>query len=379
VKFLPLIWAGLRRKSGRSILILAQVIIAFTLFGVLQGLTTGIKQAVNASHADRLYVSSRLRMGAPLPIAVMARLQEIPGVVATAFRFPFGGTYQNSTQGIPVVATDVDSFVAMYPEIKVDPAQVRALRQTQDGVIVGGETMRKYGWKVGQRITLQSPLQRKDGTRNWAFDILGSFENSDQPDSALPIIANYRYVSESLPAQSNTIALATVRIADPTHASQIEQAIDSQFANSSNETLTQSEHELAQSQVASLGDLDTLAHRITGAAFFVLLFATGALMMQSFRERTAELAVLKTVGFSDSLVMAMILAETALLCVGGAAIGLWIATRILVLARSYIGVGSVPAVVAAMGFAFAFSLALAGGAIPAWSGLRLRVVDALRR
>jgi len=377
VKFLPLIWAGIRRKSGRAILILAQVIIAFTLFGVLQGLNTGIKQAVAATHADRLYVSSRLRLGAPLPMSILGQLQTTPGVTLTTYRYMLPGTYQHATQSVPVVATDVDTFLAMYPEIKIDPAQARAMRETQDGALVGGETMRKYGWKVGQRITLQSPLQRKDGSGNWAFDILGAWENTEQPDSALPIIANYRYVNESLPAQRDTIGLATVRIADPERVSQLEQAIDSQFANSPNETLTQSEHELAQSQVASLGDLDAVVHRITAAAFFVLLFATGALMMQSFRERTPELAVLKTVELSDALVKALILAETAALCIGGAALGLWIAARILVLARSYIGLGSVPVVVMAAGVGCAVLLALAGGAIPAWRGLRLRVVDAL--
>lgn len=238
--------------------------------------------------------------------------------------------------------------------------------------------MRQYGWKVGQRIALKSPLLRKDGSGDWPFDIRGTYEDTEQEDSSQLLISNYSYVNQSLPAaQQNTIALAMVRIADPTRASAVEQAIDSQFANSSQETLTQSEHELAQSQVASLGDLDAVVHRITAAAFFVLLFATGALMMQSFRERTPELGVLKTVGFSDSLVMALILAETAVLCVGGAVVGLWIAARILVLARSYIGLGSVPVIVMVLGFACAVLLALAGGAIPAWRGLRLRVVDAL--
>lgn len=377
MKYFPLVWAGLLRKSGRAILILAQVIIAFTLFGVLQGLSSGVKQAVSATHADRLYVGSRLRLGAPIPISVLEQLRATPGITGTTFRFTFGGTYQRATQSVPVIATDVDSFLDMYPELKVDPAQVRAMQQIQDGAVVGVDTMRTFGWKVGQRITLQAPLTRKDGSGNWPFEIVGTYQNSEQEDQALIILANYRYVNESLSGQRDTIAVATVRISDPASASVVEHAIDSHFANSANETLTQSEHELAQSQVASLGDLDAVVHRITAAAFFVLLFATGALMMQSFRERTPELGVLKTVGFSDRLVMALILAETSLVCLGGAAFGLWIASRILVLARTYIGIGSVPAVVVALGFGSAVLLALAGGAIPAWRGLRLRVVDAL--
>lgn len=378
VKFLPLVWAGIWRKPGRAFLILAQVFIAFTLFGVLQGLNGAIKQAVASSHADRLYVGSRLRFGTPLPMSMMARLQSTPGVVGTSYRFMFGGSYQKATQNVPIAATDVDTFLSMYPEVRAEPADVRErMRQTQDGAIVGGVTMRKYGWKVGQRITLQAPLPRKTGSRDWTFQIVGTNENTEQPDSAIVIIANYRYINESQAGQPDTVAFATVRIADPRQASQVEEAIDRQFANSPNETLTQSELELAQSQVENLGDLDVVVHRITGVTFFVLLFATGALMMQSIRERTPELAVLKTVGFSDLLVMVLILAETLALCIGGAGLGLWIASRILPLARAYIGLGSLPLAVAVEGLIFAALLALAGGAIPALRGMRLRVVDAL--
>jgi putative ABC transport system permease protein len=378
VKYIPLVWAGLRRKRGRSILIVLQVIIAFTLFGVLQGLNSGVQKALDSTHADRLYVSSRLRLGTPLPMAMLSRIQSTPGVVATTFRFQFGATYQNDTAGFPMIGTDVDSFVAMYPEqFQVSKSAQQAMAQTQDGALVGAETMRRFGWKIGQRVTVQAGVMRKDGTRNWPFDIVGTFQNPDQPDSALAIVLNYRYVNESLPANRDTFALATVRIGDISRTAAIEQAIDALFANSPNETLTQSEHELAESQVANLGDLGAVVHRITAATFFVLLFATGALMMQSIRERTPELAVLKTIGFSDKLVMALILCETAVLCVGGAAIGLGLASRILPLANRFIGIAHVPGIVFAIGFASAVVLALAGGSIPAWRGLRLRIVDAL--
>jgi len=378
MKFLPLVWAGIRRKPGRSFLILAQVIIAFTLFGALQGLNGAIKQTVASSHADRLYVGSRLRFGTPLPISIMARLQSPSGVIGTTYRFSFGGSYQRATQSFPIAGTDVDSFLSMYPEYKCEPANVREeMKRTQDGALVGAETMRKYGWKIGQRVTLQSPLPRKTGSHDWSFQIVGSYVNTDVPDQSLLIITNYRYINESQAGQPDTMAFAVVRIADPRQASQVQEAIDRQFANSPNETLTQSEQELAQSQIESLGDLDVVVHRITAATFFVLLFATGALMMQSIRERTPELAVLKTVGFSDRLVMVLILVETVLLCLTGAALGLWIASRLLLLARDFTGLGSFPFIVALEGLLCAVALALAGGAIPALRGMRLRVVDAL--
>jgi putative ABC transport system permease protein len=383
VKFIPLIWAGIRRKRSRSILILLQVIIAFALFGVLQGLTSGVNHAIAATHADRLYVASKLDLGDPLPISIVEWVKKVPGVVVVAPRYQFGASYQRPEQGVPICATDVDSFLAAYPEDKVDPAQQRAMRQLQDGVIVGIGTMHKYGWKVGQRVTLQSSPQmlRRDGTNNWPFEIVGTWVDGDDEsdDNSQLLIVNYRYVDESLPTGPgrDTMNLAVLRIADPARATQVEQKIDTEYANSSNETLTQSEHELLQSEVANFGDIDTVAHRIVGATFLVLLFATGALMMQSIRERTPELAVLKTVGFSDRSVMLLILGETLVLCLVGAAVGLSLGMRLLPVAREQIGTITVPPVVFAIGFACAVVLALAGGATAAWRGLRLRVVDAL--
>jgi putative ABC transport system permease protein len=381
MKFIPLVWAGLRRKLSRSILILAQVIIAFTLFGVLQGLTSGINHAIASTHPDRLYVGSKMNLGVPVPIAIVDWVKAIPGVIGIAPRYQFGATYQRPTQGVGICATDVDAFFAMYPEDVIDPAQQRAMRQVQDGVIVGIGTLHKYGWKVGQRVTLQSQLPRKDGTGNWTFDIVGTWKSreGDNEDDAQMLITHYTYVNESLPIGTarDTMNLAVMRIADPARLSSIEQKIDSQYSNSSNETLTQSEQELVQAEVSNFGDIDTVAHRIVGATLFVLLFATGALMMQSIRERTPELAVLKTVGFSDWGVMLLILAETFVLCLVGAGVGLLLGVHLLPAARDQIGTVTVPPSVYATGIAFAVVLALAVGAMAGWRGLRLRVVDAL--
>jgi putative ABC transport system permease protein len=381
VKYLTLVWPGIRRKGGRSVLILLQVVIAFALFGVLQGLAGAVKHAIASTHVDRLYVGSKVNIGLPLPIAILEWLKTVPGVVGIAPQFQFGANYQRPEQGVSILATDVDSYLAIYTEDKVDPSQQRAMQQTQDGAIVGIGTLHKFGWKIGQRVTLQSSLNRVDGTGNWTFDIVGTWKNSEaanEDDSQL-LITHYRYVNESLPAGPgrDTLNLAVLRITDPERASEIEQKIDARYANSANETLTQSERELAEAQLANFGDINSVANRIVGAAFFVLLFATGALMTQSIRERTPELAVLKTVGFTDRSVMMLIFAETLVLCLVGAAIGLWLGARLLIVARSFTGTLTVPLLVYAVGFACAVVLALAGGAMAAWRALRLRVADAL--
>lgn len=382
MKFIPLVWAAIRRKFSRSILILAQIVIAFALFGALQGLTSGVNRAIAAAQADRLYVASKLDQRGALPMSIVEWLKTVPGVRDVTFRYQFNSSYQRPEQRVPICATDVDSFLAVYAPSKVTPASARsAMRQVQDGAIVGIGTMHKYGWKVGQRVTLQSKLKRTDGTGNWTFNIVGTWGSTEKSDEEGPqlLIANYGYVNESLPEgpARDTFKFAVLRIDDPTRAGQVKEMIDSRYENSPHETLTQSEQELAEVNLRRLGDLNTVAHRIVGATFFVLLFATGALMMQSIRERTLELAVLKTLGFSDRRVMALILAETLVLYLAGAAIGLWLGTLLLPVARESIGNITVPPSVFALGFACAVALAVAGGAVAAWRGLRLRVADAL--
>src|SRR6185312_12669179 len=235
VKFLPLIWAGIRRKLSRSILILAQVIIAFTLFGVLQGMSSAVQHILDSTHGDRLYVSNRLRFGFPLPISLVERLESTPGVAGVAYQFRFGGTYQRADQQVPVAATDVASYLPMFPELQLQQAQaLQAMQHTRDGALVGGETMRKYGWKVGQRITLQAPLPQKNRSADWAFEIVGSYENTDNPDQGIVLVANYKYIDESLAAQTDTITFANVHITDPKQAGSVEEAVDRQFANSPN-------------------------------------------------------------------------------------------------------------------------------------------------
>jgi len=379
LKFIPLVWAGIWRKRGRSILILAQTLIAFTLFGVLQGLNVGIRHLVEKTHADRLYVSSKVSLAEPLPMSLAERIRPVPGVLAVAQRMQFGGIYQKPSQPVAITATDPATFFRMAPELQVTPAQgLTDLQNTLSGALVGADALRELGWKVGERVSVQTGVARKDGSRSWTFQIVGSIRNIEAPDQQQSgVIVNYRYVNEGRASGADRVGLFEILIDDPRHAAQIGHDIDQLFANSPNETLTQSEHELITSQLSRAADLDYIVHRITAAAFFVLLFATGALMMQSIRERTPELAVLKTVGYADSRVMLLILAETTALCLAGALLGLGIASRVLPLARNFIGIASISADVLLVGALIAIALALAAGSIPAWRGLRLRVADAL--
>ncbi len=379
MKYLFLVWSGIWRKRTRAALILLQVTIAFTLFGVLQGVDTGINQAISKTHANRMYVLSRVSSGDLLPFALLSEIQRVPGVAAVTYQSGFGGNYQNPDQQVGANAVDVASFAHIFPEVVIPPAQLEALGRTRSGAVVGDELARRYGWKIGQRIPVQSPLAQRNGSRDWSFDIVGFFTQSEDPERANYLIINYAYLNETREANRDMVSAFVVQIDDPKRSASIGHAIDTLFANSPHETRTQSESDFASNQVRRIGDIGFLAHAVTAAAFFALLFATGALMMQTIRERTPELAVLKTVGFADRHVMALILAEALVSCLLGAAIGLGIAALLLPRAKQLIGVGSLPGAVVVAGIVSAILLALVSGAIPAWRGLRLQVATALSK
>ncbi len=377
MKYLPLVWAGIWRKTSRAVLMLLQIASAFLLFGLLQGLNSGIKQAISRAHSDRLYVGSSVSLGVPVPISLLPQIKAVPGVKYVSPLVQFPAIYQTQGQGIPMNGVDPEAFFGMFADYEVPKAAVEALRNNRTGVILGSIPAKRYKLKVGDRLVLQSQVPRKDGTNAWAFDILGIFDVPDQPNGANAAVVNFDYLNEARLADRDT-ALLYIALADsPAHASAVAKAIDAAFANSTHETRTQSEGDLVSSQIQRIADIDLIVGGIIGAVFFALLLATGALMMQSMRERVPELAVLKTLGFSDRLVMGLILAEAILFCVFSAMVGLGIAAIILPAARTLIGLTSMPAVVFLAGSGFAVALAVIGGSVPAWRGLKLQVAEAL--
>ncbi len=377
MKYLPLVWAGIWRKRSRAVLMLLQIASAFALFGLLEGFNSGIKQAIAAARGDRLYVGSNVSLGVPLPISLLGRISATPGVMALTARSGLPAIYQLPTQQVGIVGADAKAWFVVYDEFKASQEAIDALDKTRTGVIVGTVTMQKYQWKVGDRVTFQSPVPKTDGSRDWAFDIVGTFDRPDDPASATQLICNFGYLNESRLTERDTTQIFVLRIDSPANANTVVAAVDSASANSDHETRTQSEGDLFASQVQQIGDLDYIARSIIAAVFFALLFATGALMMQSTRERMPELAVLKTVGFSDRLVVGLIISEAVTFCVFSAGVGLALASFLLPLARQLVGRVPMPNAVLVVGVVFAVLLGLIGAAVPAWRGMKLEVADAL--
>jgi len=378
VKYLPLIWSGIWRKPGRTVLVFLQVAVAFALFGLLQGMKSGVDRAVANTRADVLFVGSAGIGGAPLPLSHLERLKSLPGMKDVSFADGFLGTYQKPNQAVFVLAIPPTKlWLTLTPEIfLVLPKDLDALEKTRDGALITADIGKKYGWHIGDRIPLNSNTLKSDGSGTWSFQIVGMFTDHE-PGEAGFIVANYDYLNESRVTNKDTVRNFYALISEPKDAALMSDRIDHTFANSSNETTTASFQEGAQQQMRSIGDLNFLIRSVISAVLLALLFSITTIRMQTIRERTPELAVLKTLGFTDRSIFLMIVGESVLICMVAALVGIVLATGVFPYTAKFIPGLSMPLSVVGFGLIGAILVALITAAPPASRAARLQVVDAL--
>lgn len=372
MKFLGLIWAGIWRKKGRTVLTLLSIVNAFLIFGLLQGLASGIDRVSRMSDAAVMMTFSRVSQIEPLPMGHAAQIRTVPGVVAVTPMVIFTSTYQTPTQFVPAIAVNVDEYLTVYPNVKVSETQRQAMRSNRNGVLVSSAMAQRYGWKLGQTVPLRSVLwANRDGSGTWPVKVVGLLGKGP------PMLVNYAYVDEGRTQATGTASFFLLKTKDPKAAETIGGAVDRLFANSPYETRTVTPRQMVQSQIKQIGDIALVINSIVGALFFALLFSVGAVMTQSMRERIPELAVLKTLGFTDVGILGLLLAETVVFCLFSAGIGLAGAEALFPLIKKSIGFDAAAGPILFAGLGFALALAIICGLPPAVRAMRLQIVDAL--
>lgn len=380
MKYFRLVWAGLWRKKIRTVFTMISVVIAFLLFGLLQGINQGFGTALENLDVDRLYVSARLSMTEGMPISYLNRIRSVPGVRAVSMWAYFGGYFREARTPIPAFATDATELFKVYKEIDIRPEYIEAMEKTRTGVLVSEALAAEHGWKVGDHIPIGTSIwTNKDGSNTWEFDVVGTFDASAYGAGFPAFYLNYSYFDEARAFGAGQVHYYIVSVEDPTQADRISREIDDMFVNAAVETRTQTESAMAQSQLKQLGDINFIANAIVGAVLFTLLFLTANTMMQSVRERTSELAVLKTLGYSDTKVLTLVLVEALLLCLFAALLGIGLAAMVFEspTLQKLFGDFSMPSIVALMGLGIAVLLAFVSGFPPAWRARQLNIVDAL--
>ena len=384
MKFLPLIFANLRRKWWRTLFTLLAIVVAFSLYGVLMSVRVALDQGVAAANADRLIVRQKVSLIQPLPLAYQSRLEKIDGVVAVAHANWFGGIYQDPKNFFPQIVVDPEQYLKLFPEFVLPDAEKKAWFADRTGAIVGRSTAKRFGFKVGDRVPIQGTFNRKaEGPNVWEFTIDGIYDGGAENTDTSQFLFHFDYLNEAKAGPKDLVGWYVVRISDPAKASEISDRIDATFANSEYETKTATEQAFAQSFADQIGNIAAIVTAIVTAVFFTLLLVAGNTMAQSVRERTNELAVLKTLGFRNGRVMGLVLAESLVLAALGGGLGLLIARPVVaglaVALRQFLPVLYLPGQAVALGAVFVLLLGLAAGVLPAMTAMRLRIVDALRK
>jgi putative ABC transport system permease protein len=383
MRFMHLVWGNMRRKKTRTVLTLLSIVVAFVLFGFLSAIRQALTGGVSLEGANRLIVRHKVSIIQMLPIDYQRRMEQIPGVAAATHQTWFGGIYQdpkNFFMQNPVVP---EEFLDMHPEFVLSAQERKAWLSTRTGAIVGRKTAERFNWKIGDKVPIQSTIwSQKNGSYLWEFDIVGIFDGRDKNTDTTPLFFRYDYFDEARRMWTGMVGWYTIRVKDTAKAAEVANLVDAEFENSSAETKTEAEGAFVQAWAKQIGDIALITASILGAVFFTILLVTGNTISQSVRERTGELGVLKAIGFTNTQILALVLAESCTLAVIGGVLGLGIA--LLLTAKGDPTGGMLPlfffpARDVAMGLGISVALGLVTGFFPALQAMRLRVADSLRR
>ena len=384
MKYFRLIWKNVWRKKIRTLLTILSVFVAFLLFSLLSAIGFAFKGGEDVADAERLIVINKVSLINPIPMSYLNRILATEGVASVTHATWFGGYYQEPKNQFGQFPVDPQPYLDMFPEFDLPAEQLEAFKRNRTGAIVGEELATAYGWKVGDRIPIQATIWTKaDGGRTWEFDIEGIFSTSDARGSTAVMLFQYDYFEESRAFAKGTVGWYTLRVSPGADPVQVAKAIDLQFANSPSETKTSTEAAFAKSFTQQFGNIALIVTLILGAVFFTLLLVSGNTMSQSVRERISELAVLKTLGFTDLSVLGIVLSESILIMLIGGLLGLgigWVLVQGMAeqmgafLPGLFLSPGAIFGAIAIM-----IGAGLIAGIFPALKAMRLSIIDALAR
>lgn len=382
MKFFPMLRANLLRSKKRTFLTIASVAMALFLFASLRTVVTTLANNSQFGSARRLVVTNRTGFVIPLPVSYANRIAALPGVTSVTWANWFGGQYGDGKQFFATFAISAETYLAMYPEMTVPPDQKAAFLQDRSGVLVGRRLLDLFGWKVGQSITLRGTIFPGD----WKFTIRGIYTPTDKSIDDRSMMFHWEYLDEYMKSQGNgRSGLAgwyIVQIANLDDAPRLGKAIDDMFLSSPDPTKTGTEKAFNASFANMWGNVSLLMNTIGMAVVFAILLVTANAMMMSARERTREVAVLKTIGFSDGRLFGLVLSEAGLISLIGAGLGLGAAKFLYAGGRinpgGFLPGFDVTGATMLLGGGIALALMLASGFVPAWRAARLPVIQALR-
>jgi len=384
MKFLPLVWRNVWRRKVRTTFTLLSIFVAFLLFGLLMTIRETFSLGVDLAGLDRLMVIHKISIIMPLPLSYQTQLRSVPGVETVTHNTWFGGVYQDPANFFSSIATEPEPYFSMYPEIHIPPEQMKAWAADRQGAVIGVDLAKRFGWKIGDRVPLKGTIYRtKNGGDSWEFNIVGIYDGDPGVDKT-GFFFRYDYLDENRQVNSGagTVGWYVIKIKDPSRSKEMAAIFDGMFANSAYETNTTTEKGFIDGFAEQIGDIGSIMIGILVAVLFTILLVVGNTMAQAVRERTSELAVLKTLGFSNVGILSLVLAESMFVAVAGGGLGLAAAWAIVARGDPTGGLLSpfvLPQRDVLLGIAVIACVGLAAGLLPAAGAMRIKITDALRK
>lgn len=383
MKYFSLIWSALFRSKTRTFLTLLSVIAAFLLFGLLDSVRVAFNSGGSVAGADRLVVASRLSITQMLPYSLTPQIAATPGVKKSAYAAWFGGIYRDPKDFFPNFSVS-ENYFELYPEFIIKPEELKAWQTERTGAMVGESLAKRNGWKIGDTIPLQATIfPQKDGSNAWPLKMSGTFKLNDskRKGEENQLVFHWKYFDEANQYTNGMVGWYIVKLDNVNHATRVAKAIDAISQNSDHETKSQTEQAFQQSFAKQFADIGLIVTAIMAAVFFTLLLLTGNTMSQAVRDRIPELAVLKTLGFTNGTVLTLVLVESVLLIVLGGVIGMGLAAVIIPVLSAASGgllnLPNIPVETWTLGLSLMLAIGIVVGALPALRAMRLKIVDAL--
>jgi len=383
MKYLPLIWRNLLRRKIRTTLTFLAITVSFLLFGLLMVLRIAFSAGVDIAGVDRLMMLHKVSIIQPLPISYYERIQAVPGVTLVSYASWFGGIYQKPSNNVFEFAVEPVSYMQMYPEFKLPPEQMKAWLADRQGAVVGQDLAARFGWKLGDKIPIQGTFNRPksgDGL-TWEFNIAGIYDGDKAVDKT-QFLFRHDYLIENRRGGEGLVGWYLIKVADPSRSADLAHTIDKLFENSAFETKTATEKAVAQGFADQVGNIGYIVTGVAAVVLFTILLIAASQMSLAVTERTNEIGALKAMGFTDGLVLALVLAESLALSVVAGAIGLglaWLLSQGGDPTGGFLPIFYYPGKDIAWGVVFTLLLGLLTGLPPALQAMRLRIADALRR
>jgi putative ABC transport system permease protein len=382
MKFIGLVLKSARRSKRRTALTILSVALAVFLFSALRAVLLGFDAVAAASSAQRLVTIRSTSMIFSMPTSHGEIIRGTPGVQDITWANWFGGIYKDPKNFFGQFAIDAESYLRMYPEVLISPEEKKAFMDDRTGCLVGDGLAKKYGWTIGDRIVLQPGIPTY-GTQDYPFTIRGIYRAGSSAVDNQSMLFHWKYADERSLVKGE-VGWYVSRVADPDRAAQVASAIDQKFANSPYETKTDTEAQFSAQFASMLGNLNVLLGSVALAVVLTTLFVAGNTMAMSVRERTTEIAVMRTLGFPSPTIFLLVVGEGVLVAgvggvIGGALARVLVNAEYLGLAGGFIPAFGVTTANVVVGIGLSVAIGLLAAVIPATMASRLSIVDALRR